>query len=156
MGLFRRLFSIEYRRAVTAEAGGDYITAAKSYALCGERAKVAEMHLAQVGHENSLDGRLHTLYAALGFTKPDSALSTRVLKRLGENLVQQAHDLGLSSTDGRRVMGEAARRLEEAKTAPPPATPRPASWRRWSRSCRRKRSNAADADMRRTRSKTTR
>ena len=41
MGLFRRLFSVEYRRALTAEAAGDFLAAAKSYALCGERLKVA-------------------------------------------------------------------------------------------------------------------
>ena len=47
MGLFRRLFSADYRHAVSAEAAGDFLAAARSYALCGKTEKVARMHLAQ-------------------------------------------------------------------------------------------------------------
>ncbi len=47
--LWKRLFSSSYRKALKAEAGGDYVGAAESYALAGMPAKVAEMHLVRAG-----------------------------------------------------------------------------------------------------------
>nr|MBP6608143.1 hypothetical protein [Deltaproteobacteria bacterium] len=47
-GWLRRL-SATYRTAVSAEAAGEYIEAAKAYALCDERHKVAEMHILEAG-----------------------------------------------------------------------------------------------------------
>jgi len=36
MSPFKRLFSSKYRSAVSAEAAGDFLTAARLYALCGK------------------------------------------------------------------------------------------------------------------------
>jgi tetratricopeptide (TPR) repeat protein len=43
--VWKRLFSSTYRKALGAEAAGDYLAAAESYALADMPVKVAEMHL---------------------------------------------------------------------------------------------------------------
>jgi len=53
---------------VAAEAEGDYLGAARAYALCGERHKVAAMHLARARAEPSLEERVKALRDALNFT----------------------------------------------------------------------------------------
>jgi tetratricopeptide (TPR) repeat protein len=115
MGLFRRLFSAEYRRAISAEAAGDYLDAARGYALCGERGKVAEMHLAQAGIEKTLERRIHSLNTALGFAPEGAPVRRQVLRQLGQSLVERGRTLGLTTAEGRRAMGDGATRLEEAR-----------------------------------------
>jgi hypothetical protein len=115
MGLFRRLFSAEYRRAVSAEAAGDYLNAAKGYALCGERGKVAEMHLSQAGIEKTLESRIHSLNTALGFAPEGSPVQRQVLRQLGQSLLELGRNLGLTTAEGRRAMSDSAMRFEEAR-----------------------------------------
>jgi len=112
MSFFRRLFSAEYRRAVSAEAAGDFMTAARSYALFGDKLKVAQMHLAQAGIEEKLDGRIRALNTAVGFA-PQGAVRADVLRQLGEALVERARSSGVTTTEGRRSMREAATRFED-------------------------------------------
>jgi len=98
---------------VAAEAAGDYLAAARCYGLCGEKAKVARMHLAQAGLEQSLDRRIHALTTAISFAPPDGDLRPQVLKQLAEVMVQRAHGADLSTAAGRQDMSEAAARFEE-------------------------------------------
>src|SRR3954453_7285516 len=59
------MFSADFRRAVAAEAAGDYGEAARAYALAGERVKVAEMHLLRAERAPSPAAKLHELRAAV-------------------------------------------------------------------------------------------
>lgn len=61
------MFSPSYRRALAAEAAGDYAEAARAYALCGLPGKVAEMHLCDAGRQEALDARWRSLRAAAHF-----------------------------------------------------------------------------------------
>lgn len=114
MGFFRRVFSADYRHALAAEAEGDYLAAARSYALCGEGGKVVEMHLRQASIDKDLSSRIRTLSSALGFAG-QTPLRSDVLRRLGEALAEQARDLGPSTVEGRRSLREAAVRFAEGE-----------------------------------------
>lgn len=102
MGLFQRLFSPEYRRAVAAEADGDYATAAKNFALCGESAKVAEMHLAQARGTEDLSARIDLLRRAAHYAKdPETTLMIRRL--LARSLERRAGSRAEPSDDQREA-----------------------------------------------------
>ena len=111
MGIFQRLFSPEYRRALAAEAAGDYLTAARSYALCGEPGKVADMHLAQARGEQDLDARIRSLRNALAFVDDTDARRAMVHRLLARALQRRAGQRGRSTDDGRRDLSEAAELL---------------------------------------------
>lgn len=70
MSVLRRLLSPTYRDAVRAEAEGRYRDAARAYALCGQREKVAEMHLLEA--ERRLGGT--HLGLGLGSSGPGSGI----------------------------------------------------------------------------------
>src|SRR5262249_61085396 len=67
---FKRMFSADFRRAVAAEAAGDYAEAARAYALAGERVKVAEMHLLRAERAPSPPAKLHQLRPAVPWADP--------------------------------------------------------------------------------------
>ena len=67
------MFSADFRRAVAAEAAGDYAEAARAYALAGERVKVAEMHLLRAERAPSPAAKLHELRAAIRWADADDA-----------------------------------------------------------------------------------
>ena len=53
--LLRRLFSKTYRDALSAEAAGEYMTAAEQYALAGMPGKVSEMHMVRARRAKPTD-----------------------------------------------------------------------------------------------------
>jgi tetratricopeptide (TPR) repeat protein len=69
-----RLLSSDYRRALAAEAAGDYSLAARLYAQCGETRKVAEMHLLQIGPKTQRDEALSRLREAARWAADDQTL----------------------------------------------------------------------------------
>ena len=71
------MFSADFRRAVAAEAAGDYAEAARAYALAGERVKVAEMHLLRAERAPSPAAKLHELRAAIRWADADDADGTQ-------------------------------------------------------------------------------
>jgi tetratricopeptide (TPR) repeat protein len=107
MGFFQRLFSTEYRKAVAAEAAGDFLAAARSYALCGELNKVTDMHLAHARRERSLDGRIRSLRNALQFAADDDQRHRLVKRLLGEALQRRGRRLGARTGEGREALLEA-------------------------------------------------
>jgi tetratricopeptide (TPR) repeat protein len=115
MGFFRRIFSSDYRKAVSAEAEGDYLGAARAYALCGERPKVAAMHLARARAEASLEERVKALRNALNFTSAGDETRRTVLRLLGRAMKKQAKNLGPRTDGGRRLLLEAAVVYEEGQ-----------------------------------------
>lgn len=115
MGLLRRIFSSEYRKALAAEAGGDYLSAARSYGMCGEVSKVIQMHLAQARLESTLEARITQLRAALeAATAGKDPQRRELLGQLADKLSQQAAQLDPSTVQGQQSLGEAASLFEEA------------------------------------------
>ena len=114
MSLFKRLFSSNYRDAVAAEAAGDFLAAARAYALCGDKGKVADMHLAQARVEQTLEGRIRELRVALELAQGVDQRREMILRLLGGALREQAEELGLATARGARRMRDAAQVLEQA------------------------------------------
>jgi hypothetical protein len=115
MGLFRRFLSTDFRKAVAAEAQGDFLTAARHYALCGETSKVADMHLAQARAETSADDRIRALRTALSFARGGDTRRTMVLRLLGRALRERALAPGTDVEARRQDLEEAGALLEEGE-----------------------------------------
>ena len=116
MSLFKRLFSSKYRSAVSAEAAGDFLTAARHYALCGQQDKVIDMHLAQARLETNPDHRIRELRIAQGFARAGDSRKEMILRLLGNALHERARSLGVATARGVECMREAAATLEEAES----------------------------------------
>ena len=116
MSLFKRLFSSKYRSAVSAEAAGDFLTAARYYALCGKQDKVVDMHLAQARLEITPDDRIRELRIAQGFVAGEDSRRDMILRLLGNALQERARAIGVATARGAECMREAAATLEEAES----------------------------------------
>ena len=108
MGFFRRLFSPEYRNALAAEAAGDFLDAARSYALCGEGAKVCDMHLAHSRRAGTLEDRITSLRNALVHAPLGDGRHRLVARLLAEALERLGNRQGHRSVEGRQAFREAA------------------------------------------------
>ena len=64
MGKFWQFLQPAYRHAVKAEAEGRYMDAARAYVLCGERDKVAEMHLLEAERRGAPASAVRELHVA--------------------------------------------------------------------------------------------
>jgi tetratricopeptide (TPR) repeat protein len=111
---FRRLLSGDYRRAVAAEAAGDYAEAARHYGLCGERAKVAEMHLLRAERAAAAIEAIEDLRDALRWAEPGTPIRRRVTGALGGRLLERARAEGAETARDRQTVREAAGLLVEA------------------------------------------
>jgi tetratricopeptide (TPR) repeat protein len=107
----RRLFSPAYRHAVKAEAEGRYIEAARAYALCGQRRKVAEMHLLEAEVRGTPASALRELQVAAHFLAADQAADQALLLRVGQAFFRSLQKNVLSAAD-RELCAEAAQLLE--------------------------------------------
>lgn len=108
MTFFKRMFSADFRRAVAAEAAGDYSEAARAYALCGEHAKVAEMHLLRAERAPSAEARLAELRAAVRWADPAEPDGRAARQRIARALFNWARSAGVVSEADRQVVREAA------------------------------------------------
>ncbi|MCC6749789.1 MAG: FHA domain-containing protein [Deltaproteobacteria bacterium] len=108
MGFLQRLLSPDYRRALAAEAEGDYLAAARAYALCGEMGKVSDMHLALARQEATLDGRVRCLRQALSFASEDPPRRIAVRRLLGAALRSRAEEQGGATVAAHELLREAA------------------------------------------------
>jgi hypothetical protein len=111
---FKRMFSADFRRAVAAEAAGDYSEAARAYALAGEHAKVAEMHLLRAERAASPEGSLQELRAAVRWADPEEPDGRAVRRRIARALFMWAKKAGIVSDGDRQVVKEAASLFAEA------------------------------------------
>jgi hypothetical protein len=111
---FKRMFSADYRRAVAAEAAGDYSEAARAYALAGEHSKVAEMHLLRAERAPSPEGKLQELRAAVRWAEPEEPEGRAVRRRIARALFTWAKGAGIVSDADRQVVKEAAALFAEA------------------------------------------
>jgi hypothetical protein len=108
------MFSGDYRRAVSAEAAGDYSEAARAYALCGENAKVAEMHLLRAERAPSSEARLGELKAAIRWADTESPEGIAARRRIARALYRWAKTGGVLSEADRQVVREAAALFESS------------------------------------------
>ncbi len=116
MGLLSRFFSFDYRKALAAEAEGDYLSAARYYSLAGHTEKVADMHLAQARCETSYEGRTRSLRAALSFAEPGDSRRSMILRLLGRALKEHAEGATVTAGERRELLAEAAGLLEEGES----------------------------------------
>ena len=108
------MFSADFRRAVAAEAAGDYSEAARAYALAGEHAKVAEMHLLRAERAPSPEGSLQELRAAKRWADPEEPEGRAVRRRIARAQFVWAKKAGIVSESDRQVVKEAASLFAEA------------------------------------------
>lgn len=99
--------------AVAAEAAGDYLEAAKAYALCEERHKVAEMHILEAARRAVPGSAAAELLIAANFLHDDSEAPAPLLRRLGEALLRLVRSRDLVDSD-RELATVAARVLSRA------------------------------------------
>ena len=108
MTFWKRLFSADYRRALAAEAAGDYDEAARAYALAGERARVAAMHLYRAERASSAETRLAELRAAVRWADLDEADGRDMRRRIARAMHGWGKRSGLVSESDRQVVRDAA------------------------------------------------
>ena len=110
MSTLLRLFSPAYRHALKAEAEGRYIEAARAYALCGQRRKVAEMHLLEAEKRGTAASALRELQVAAHFLAADAEADRELLGRVGQAYLRSLQKNVLSASD-RELCHEAAQLL---------------------------------------------
>ena len=108
MTFFKRMFSADFRRAVAAEAAGDYAEAARAYALAGEKVKVAEMHLLRAERAPSPGAKLHELRAAIRWADAEDPEGAKARRRIARALFGWAKTATLVGDAEKGVVREAA------------------------------------------------
>ncbi len=108
VSFLRRLFSSDYRRAVAAEAAGDYVTAARAYALAGDRAKVGEMMIERAARAVTPEAKLADLRTAIAWCEGDSDDARAARRRLARAFEAWATQAQLVSEADRDVLRQAA------------------------------------------------
>lgn len=116
MSSLLRLFSPAYRHALKAEAEGRYIEAARAFALCGQRRKVAEMHLLEAEKRGTAASALRELQIAAHFLTADAAADRELLRRVGQAYLRSLQKSVLSAAD-RELCQEAAQLLSRSGDA---------------------------------------
>ncbi|HKE13909.1 MAG TPA: FHA domain-containing protein [Kofleriaceae bacterium] len=114
MGIFRRLFSADYRAAVAAEAAGDYELAAERYALAGHREAAVRVHLARASRAHSRADEIAALRDALHWAEEGTAERRRATRALGQALLVKSRAEGVATERDRERVREAASLLLEA------------------------------------------
>jgi len=110
---FKRMFSADFRRAVAAEAAGDYAEAARAYALAGERVKVAEMHLLRAERAPSPAAKLHELRAAIRWAEPEDTEGKNARRRIARALFNWARSSAVVGDPEKQVVRDAAQLFVE-------------------------------------------
>ena len=108
MGLFRRVFSADYRAALAAEAAGNVDLAAERYALAGDHEGAVRMHLARAARAGTRQAELAALRDALRWAGDDPGLRKIASKSLGRALYENAKAEGIATERDRARVREAA------------------------------------------------
>jgi tetratricopeptide (TPR) repeat protein len=111
VSFFRRVFSADYRAAVTAEAAGNVDLAAERYALAGDHASAVRMHLARAARAGSRQAELAALRDALRWAAEEPELRRIAAKALGRALYENAKAEGIATERDRGRVREAAELL---------------------------------------------
>ena len=110
VGLFKRLFGGggDERRAIAAEAAGDYAEAARHWALADEPEKVAEMHLLRAERATDRAIEIAALRDALRWSPETSHVRKRTARALASALLTRARIEGVATEKDRAAVREAA------------------------------------------------
>lgn len=108
MSFFRKMFSSDYRAAVSAEAAGNVDVAAERYALAGEYAAAVRMHLARAARAGSRTAELGALRDAMRWAGEDPELRKQAAAALGKGLYEAAKAEGIATERDRQKIREAA------------------------------------------------
>jgi tetratricopeptide (TPR) repeat protein len=111
VSFFKRLFSADYRAAITAEAAGNVDLAAERYGLAGDRAAAVRMHLARAARAGDRGTEIGALHDALHWAGDDPALIRAASAALGKALYARAVAEGIATARDRERIREAARLL---------------------------------------------
>ncbi|WP_045119560.1 FHA domain-containing protein [Haliangium ochraceum] len=108
MSTWKRLFSADYRAAVSAEAAGQLEQAAEHYVLAGEPVEAARVHLSRAERADSRDAEIGALRDALHWVGEDTGLRARIQRVLGRALLGRARDEGIATARDRQRVRDAA------------------------------------------------
>ncbi len=114
MSFLKRLLSSDYRRAVAAEAAGDYLEAARAYALAGQREKVALMHILRAERATTRNEEMDALRDALRWADEGTDEKRRASGALARALLAKLNAEGMATARDRETVREAARLHEDA------------------------------------------
>lgn len=118
VAFLKRVFSSDFRRGLSAEAAGEYLEAARAYALAGERVKVAEMHLLAADKASGREARLDELRAAArwGQSSGDDPEARPLVRRIAHAILDVARGGGATPAAlvDRALVREAAGLLSRA------------------------------------------
>ncbi len=117
MSFLKRLLSVDYRRALTAEAAGDYHAAAQRYALADEPHKVAEMHLCAADGAGGVEERLRELRIAARWAEGGAPVEQAVQRRIARAMLQLVRAHGVLSGDDLALLRQAAHLFERVGDA---------------------------------------
>ena len=115
MSFFKRLFSADYRAAITAEAAGDFELAAERYALAGQFESAVRVHLARAQRARTSADEITALRDAIHWAPESSALHSQVCGRLGKALLTQSQSEGVATARDKARVAEAANLLMDAE-----------------------------------------
>lgn len=117
-GFLSRLFgSAELVRALEAEAGGDYVEAARLYASAGDRAKVAQMHLLASERAGTPALRIDELREAVRWADGDGDQAMAVRRRVAAAMLGSVRSRGLVTDGDRALLAQAATLFSSAGDA---------------------------------------
>jgi tetratricopeptide (TPR) repeat protein len=108
LSFWKRLFSADYRAAVSAEAAGQLEQAAEHYVLAGEPAEAARVHLARAERADARNAEIDALRDALHWAGGQPTLRAQIEKGLGRALLQRARDEGVATARDHQRVREAA------------------------------------------------
>ncbi len=108
MGFFKRLFSGDYRAAVSAEAAGDFDLAAQRYALAGEHESAARMHILVAERAESNRDEIESLRDAVHWAPDGGATWKPARSALGKAILARARSEGIATERDRKRVREAA------------------------------------------------
>ncbi len=111
MSFFKRLFSADYRAAVSAEAAGNVDLAAERYGLAGDRPAAVRMHLARAARASDRAAEIAALHDAVHWAGDDPELIRQASGALGKALYARAVAEGIATGRDRDKVREAARLL---------------------------------------------
>ncbi len=114
MGIFKRLFSADYRAALAAEAAGDLDLAAERYALCGQLESAVRIHLARAERARSRAEEIDALRDALHWAPREGEWRHKASVRLGNALLAQVRAEGVATDRDKERVRNAAGLLEDA------------------------------------------
>jgi tetratricopeptide (TPR) repeat protein len=114
VSFLRRFFSADYRRALAAEAAGDYVEAARAYALAGEKGKVGLMHLRRAERSTTRPEEVAALRDALEWGKEDPDVVRQASRALAKAFMGRLKAEGMATERDRETAREAARLYEAA------------------------------------------